>query len=343
MTLCLNPRPTIPSGLLSDPYFQREVLSREALTFHSEVAAVIATAAEFVKQLADALKNFGMAMLGAFKEAMDAVADAVEKVVNVIASFVDWVMDTVVHIVTETISDLMDNVKQELQEIGAGLMTAVEKGQEALSSYFITTVLPIIMGIGVVVFALTLVVGYLIQSMPLIGAVVTAVIAATLTAVILGTLMSSNYYAQGQNMDTSESGIKNWLHSVNPALALAFANVADLIGGIFVATLLEESDSAFVKLTGLWFLSIFASITFLVVPPTPASGTAMIPFLALAFATLGDIALEALKILKSLFEEPMQWGRSVITGCLFVILAVSSYLTIKTEMAYVSEAFTGGV
>jgi len=33
MTLCLNPRPTIPSGLLSDPYFQREVLSREALIF----------------------------------------------------------------------------------------------------------------------------------------------------------------------------------------------------------------------------------------------------------------------------------------------------------------------
>lgn len=160
-----------------------------------------------------------------------------------------------------------------------------------------------------------------------------------LTAGVLGTIMTSEYYSKGKNMDTSINGIKNWLHSVNPGLSTAYSSVVDFWGSIFLYCILgDETGQKTLKSLGIYFVSIFASMFFLVAqPPTPTTGTAMIPFLALASVS----GLHTMAVIGSaLLESRGDWGTAIALSAIGVVLGASVFLTVRGDLGYLVDAFT---
>jgi len=251
MTLCLKNPPLIPFGLLTDPYFQREVLGHEALTSHSEVAAVIATAAEFIQQLADALKNFGMAMLGAFKEVIQKVFETVKKVVQVIESFIKWAIEkvleainAVIKAIKSAIKKVVDTYKQLIQTIAEWidsggpqeLARSIEKavvefiklvfeGSMVLMAVFLTAT-AVLVAVKVATLGLGAFVSQILYQTVLKDAIFTIILAAAMTGTFyeLGSL-----FKRGDNPDTGLKTIVSFLGISGVAMESIY-----LIGDAFI-------------------------------------------------------------------------------------------------------------
>jgi len=235
----------------------------------------------------------------------------------------------------------LKKVWEGIYSIGEGLWDAAKKGKEAMSSYFVTHILPVILGVGSAMFVMSVAIGKLLDINPLWGGIALGLISAGLTAVVLGTVMTSEYYDRGKNMDSSAEGIKRWLHSVNPGISAAYSSIVDFWGPIFLYDLLgDESGKTILKALGIYFISIFASMGFIAwKPPTPASGTAMLPFLALASVSGGSTILTIAKGLLTSWQAK-DWGTMAALGVIGLLLGYSVYQTITGDLGYVADAFT---
>ena len=90
---------------------------------------------------------------------------------------------------------------------------------------------------------------------------------------------------------------------------------------------------------GAVYINILKLLVITIKMPTPATGTAMIPFLALASVSGGNTMLTILKgIFASIKGE--DWGTLAALIAIGGVLGLSVYWTVKGDMGYVVDAFT---
>ena len=305
----------------------------EARSYNNLVAV-----GDFIVQAAEVVAK---AALQLWSMTVSVVQKAVEVIRKIVDAAINWLVGAIKAMVKNYIEPFLKKIWERIYSIGEGLWEAAKKGKEAMSSYFVTHILPVILAVGSAMFVMSVVIGKLLDINPLWGGIALGLISAGLTAVVLGTIMTSEYYERGKNMDSSAEGIKRWLHSVNPAISTTYNSVVDFWGPIFLYSILgDESGKKMLKAIGVYFVSIFASIGFMLWrPPTLISGTVMLPFLAMATVSGGSTILT---IAKSIFLgwRSMDIGTKAALGVIGFLLFLSASMTVASDLGYVADAFT---
>ena len=348
MTLCLKNPPLIPFGLLTDPYFQREVLGHEALTSHSEDAAVIATAAEFIQQLADALKNFGMAMLGAFKEAMDAVADAVEKVVNVINAIVDWIVEQVgkaVSFITEKIQELGEAIANILINIANAIEAGA--GEAARIAEEVAKLTIFIGGLTLLIILAMQGIAVMINGNPVIGSLIGGV-GALIFSLLFYTVYPKDFLEYGESIisvkdllvapadkiyEIDEEAASGYSY-VFSAINLAFEPVWAINIGDSEMSALTDYALTFIALMGLLALTNMESDGSIV-----AKGVLGAVVLAISTYTLVKTTVDGIASLRNVQGGI---GGIISRAIFFGLFEFMSLILFLSSLGYMNHVLTGG-
>ncbi len=74
------------------------------------ISALVKTFREFVEELGKALIDFGKKLIGAFETALQEVKTAVEKVVDVIASIVEWIKEAIINAVMSVVNSIKSSL-----------------------------------------------------------------------------------------------------------------------------------------------------------------------------------------------------------------------------------------
>jgi len=90
---------------------------------------------------------------------------------------------------------------------------------------------------------------------------------------------------------------------------------------------------------GAVYINILKLLVITIKMPTPATGTAMIPFLALASVSGGHTVLTAFKGFWSGVKSG-DWGTAIALGAIGLMMGVSVTMTVSSDMGYVVDAFT---
>ena len=125
-----------------------------------------------------------------YDDFIESIIEVMNKVAN---TLIKRLIGAIKSLVKNYIETFLKKVWEGIYSIGEGLWDAAKKGKEAMSSYFVTHILPVILGVGSAMFVMSVAIGKLLDINPFWGGIALGLISAGLTAVVLGTVMTSEY------------------------------------------------------------------------------------------------------------------------------------------------------
>ncbi len=277
--------------------------------------------------------------LNLFKTAANTVQKAVEAVERVVNAAVEWLKGTVKDVVNKFINSLLSNMRTYVVDLGTGSLKSLKEG--SFDTYFFTNILPVVMGVGLAIFGLATALGYLLDSMPLVGAVALGVISAVLVSVVTSIAMEKWYYNKGQHMahsseDEIERELKNFRNSYGTA-AYFFHGLFNLLPSAFEKYFIGGSDFNIVYTIGTFYFGLLSGVVFMAMEPTPTTGMLMTIPLAFDFAAIAGTIMDFTKIPNLISKYGL--GSGIALAVVLMDIMVCATIFTISDLGYIYAAF----